>query len=405
MAKLLIIADDLTGAMDSGVQLAKQGVSTVVVPRPENMDRQWDCETMVVNTDTRHAHHEAASEAVRLAVANGRKHGARCFYKKVDSTLRGNIGSELEALLRASGEQRLVFVPAFPRQGRTTRGGRQYAHGVELQHTEYAGDPLNPIRTSDVGERIREQSTLPVHNITAAELASAGLNARDGIYVVDCTSDRGLQQICKALRARSWRTALAGSAGFAECLADLLELATGPPPDTRFEWPWRMLVVNGSLNPAAARQILRAQECGFEIVRIEPELLADTALSTKWDGIVAKVQARMHGHVILTTTAPAAPPSYAASWNMADKLGQLAARVIGQAGFAVLMVIGGDTLAGVTRALQCRSIIPLTEMLPGVALSKCTGQSGEIFLISKAGGFCSDDVLPVICEWLRRVPK
>ena len=114
MPRLLIIADDLTGAMDTGAQLAKQSGGTVVLPDVEGLERCGHCEAAVVNTETRHATPEAAAEAVTSAVRMGRSLGVTHFYKKTDSTLRGNVGIELQAVLSASGARRLVFVPSFP---------------------------------------------------------------------------------------------------------------------------------------------------------------------------------------------------------------------------------------------------------------------------------------------------
>lgn len=402
MAKLLIIADDLTGAIDSGVQLAKRGVTTVVVPALQDLDRKWECETLVVNTETRHASPASAANAVTRATAIGRNHGVSYFYKKTDSTLRGNIGSELEALLRIVGQERLVFVPAFPRLGRTTREGRQYVNGVELQETEYARDPLNPIQTGNVGELIRQQSDVEVHNVTAAELTAPATCENRGIYVVDCSTEQELQEISAALRKRGWHKTLAGSGGFADHLTGLLELSAGLPCATGRRLPERMLVVNGSLNPAAARQLAHAESAGFSVIRFNADLLRDESQAAGWDNVIGAVQEQTASQVVLTPTPPAQALGDQAMREIADTLGRLAATAMERAGYRLLMVIGGDTLAGVTRALQCRSIIPMAEIEAGIALSRCETKSGDVFVVSKAGGFGTDDVLPRIREWVRR---
>jgi len=82
MTKLLIIADDLTGAADTGVQLAKRGVSTLVLPSVTDFPDAWQYETVVVNTESRHASPGIAEEAVTAAVQIGRMHGVPHFYKK-----------------------------------------------------------------------------------------------------------------------------------------------------------------------------------------------------------------------------------------------------------------------------------------------------------------------------------
>ena len=123
MIQLVVFADDFTGAVDTGVQFSKQGISTLVT-----LDRSLDiaestAEVLIVDVESRHVSPQEAYQRVYSLVKKAQQMGVRNFYKKTDSTLRGNIGSELSALLDASGEDVLVFVPAFPKLQRTTHNG------------------------------------------------------------------------------------------------------------------------------------------------------------------------------------------------------------------------------------------------------------------------------------------
>ena len=107
MVELMIIADDFTGALDSGVHFAEKGIRTRVIVSMEN-DRSWEecllsgeTTVLVVDAETRHASPEQAGRKVSAIVSDGRKAGIPYIYKKTDSALRGNIGSELEAALKA----------------------------------------------------------------------------------------------------------------------------------------------------------------------------------------------------------------------------------------------------------------------------------------------------------------
>lgn len=79
------------------------------------------------------------------------------IYKKTDSALRGNIGAELGALLRASGEQALPFLPAYPQIGRCTREGVHYIDGQPVAQSVFGIDPFEPVRHSRVADLIGVQ--------------------------------------------------------------------------------------------------------------------------------------------------------------------------------------------------------------------------------------------------------
>ena len=178
MIRLLIIADDLTGALDSGVKLAEAGIPTEVRISPgcpDSPDEEFEASTLtlVVDTQTRHLPAGEAYARVESLVHWARKKGIRLFYKKTDSTLRGNLGVEMAALMNAGGGGPLVFAPAFPALGRTTEGGRQYVNGVPLEDTVFARDLLNPVRTGSVREILRQGVDLDVREVEPSGLAAA----------------------------------------------------------------------------------------------------------------------------------------------------------------------------------------------------------------------------------------
>ncbi len=115
MILLLIIADDFTGALDTGVQFAAHGVSTRVIVDPEVDFSAYHDSVLVIDTETRHLAAGEAFDIVARLTRKAREAGIRYIYKKTDSALRGNIGAELAAVLTASGCKSLPFLPRFPR--------------------------------------------------------------------------------------------------------------------------------------------------------------------------------------------------------------------------------------------------------------------------------------------------
>src|SRR5262245_65518721 len=105
MVELLVIADDLTGACDTGAQFGGQGIPTLVTMDVDyEFDRRDDGYPVIVaSTESRHLSAAEAATRVETLVRRARAAGVERFYKKTDSPLRGPIGAELQAMLRASG--------------------------------------------------------------------------------------------------------------------------------------------------------------------------------------------------------------------------------------------------------------------------------------------------------------
>jgi len=139
-----IIADDLTGAMDSSGYFASRGLSTVVILDP-NFSSSAD--VVVINTNSRADDSSIASEKVRQAARNL---AGRLVYKKIDSTLRGNLGAELEAVIKELACEKAIVAPAFPAVDRTTVDGILLVGGVKVTETQFAHDPISPVGESHI---------------------------------------------------------------------------------------------------------------------------------------------------------------------------------------------------------------------------------------------------------------
>lgn len=159
--KIAIIADDLTGANDSSVQFVTHGMRAFVAVPGVQFNNIASCEVLVVDTESRDIEPQKALKKIYKVTQEIYKLNPNItFYKKVDSTLRGNIGSELEALSLAYNPQFIIFAPAFIEGGRTTLNGIQYLYGKKLEDTELANVPKSPVDCSYIPEIIARQSKL-----------------------------------------------------------------------------------------------------------------------------------------------------------------------------------------------------------------------------------------------------
>src|SRR5919199_5928769 len=138
-----VVADDLTGAADSGVQLARSGYRTAVAFRGASIPPTEDLDAVAADTDSRPL--PAGFAAKRVLEAGRAVRDARIVYKKIDSTLRGQVPAELAAALKATGREKAIVAPAFPSAGRTTRGGVLLVYDEPVHETDLAHDPRTPV--------------------------------------------------------------------------------------------------------------------------------------------------------------------------------------------------------------------------------------------------------------------
>ena len=412
MLKLLVIADDLTGANDTGVQFAKKGIPIFVITgttgEPQTLPRNY--QVVVVNTESRHLGPDEAARRVRRVVEQGRGASVTHFYKKTDSSLRGNIGSELEALMVASGCRVLPFIPAFPKLKRTTRDGFQYVDERPLHETAFAKDPLEPIVDSYIPGIIKRQTRIQTRIVRASEFsvpASVKFD-EEGIYVLDGTNEAELQQAGELLKRNDLLKATAGSAGFAEYLPDLLgfERRAFVSPSKG----GRMLVVSRSVNEVSLKQLSHAEAHGFAAVTLSPEVLvreegAQSALAREAITRIIELDQQQREVILRSSEKSEDLEIYLERGRrsgldlkqthllIAKNMGEIASQVLERTSFRLLTVFGGDTLVAVARALGWCGLLPQDEILPGVVVSRVSGSTDELLLVSKAGGFGPEDVL------------
>src|SRR4051812_45218340 len=142
-----IIADDLTGAADTAAQFARAGWNTELQLR----SMASAAEAIAVTTDSRALAPADASAAAASAVSNLQQMGITQLYKKIDSTLRGQVRAEVHGTMTGwSPRARAVVCPAFPAAGRLVLGGHLHVNGVRVSETAIADDPVTPVTESHI---------------------------------------------------------------------------------------------------------------------------------------------------------------------------------------------------------------------------------------------------------------
>ena len=295
MPELFIAADDLTGALDTGVKLAQQGISVRVVNGIENMSTCAE-DVLVANLDTRHLSRDEAYYMTFSACEDALILGARCIYIKTDSGLRGNIGAALEAAARAV-EHKVIFAPAYPALRRRTEDGVVMIGDVPVTQSVFGKDPLNPVRHDQILDIIAEQTSLDVSlngdagadslpyidieelNTEEEMLEYANAERRD-IEKEQVFADKHkiLGRILRRMGKNNRVKVYAGCAGFAAVLGTLLGLKPSEPQRAKIELP--LIVLSASLSQINFEQMRAGENSGlycypfYDVLKREPDLEA-----------------------------------------------------------------------------------------------------------------------------------
>lgn len=407
MVELLIMADDFTGALDAGVQLAKKGIGTLVTvfaslnaPVPEGV------QVISVDLETRHVSPSKAYDRVLSAAAFVKEQSIEHVYKKIDSTLRGNIGAELSALIDAFNGRPVALIPAYPAAGRTTMGGYQLVDGVHLDKTQFASDILNPVTDSYIPHIISSGCD---KRVVLANTESVMAEDRNTIYVLDAETDAQLAYIGKSLKANGFSGLLSGCAGFAEYLpelfdirADVVENNISVESNVSVD-KGNILIVSGSVNHVSTEQCEYAFEQGVPGVMLTS---AQKSINGYWDSqegendiVDYARQCKSAGAFIIGcgtgsvhSGGPALLPGVTGEF-VAGQISMAVEKLVSKADVSVLVIFGGDTAAAIMSRLGVSGIIPVTELMPGIVLSRFAAGSKQMCMVTKAGGFGSPDTI------------
>ena len=409
-----MVADDLTGAADTALAFWDHGLAAAIVLGPlasQSMAPRAtsDARVVAVDTATRSLPPAAAGRAVATTVAALRRGGITRFYKKIDSTLRGNCGAEIEAMLAACGASIAVVCPAFPVQGRTVVDGRVQVHGQDLMATPIAIDARDGAASSRVAEVLGRQTRLPIMEARGPD--ELGQLVRRGIVVVDAATDADLARWVDRVGLDTdvlW----VGSAGLAGALARAT-VTRHPRPVRRVavaaapSGVWHpVVVVVGSLHAASRGQmaalltlprttlvschstgIVRGQvsidesvERCVGIVRAGRHCVLSTSASEETQRELAEL-GRMDGH----------GPGWAGA-RIAAWLGAVTAAVLqAERGLERVICTGGDTARAALLHLGAPGLKVVGAVAPGVPIGRTT--DSRLYVVTKAGGFGGQDTL------------
>lgn len=410
--KLGCIADDLTGATDLALMLAREGlrtIQTIGVPQAALDLSEADAVVVALKSRTNPAQ-EAIEQSLAGAKALKQAGAQHLFFKycsTFDSTEEGNIGPVTEALLAFTESDFTLACPAFPANGRTVYMGHLFVNGVPLHESSMKDHPLTPMRDSNLVRVLQRQTRLSV-GLVSYEDVEAGPDAIRAaferekaagrqIVIVDALNDAHLRAIGLAAADLPLITGGSGVAMGLPAAYRRAERSTMPAPSTGFDAPaGRNIILAGSCSSATRGQVKAALEGGIPALRLDALDLASGAMSAQTALEWLKAQPA-NGPVLIYSTAT--PDEVQA---VQSKLGRMnageiventlaeIAKALPGLGFTRLIVAGGETSGAVVNALDVDALAIGPEIDPGVPWTRSLAGI-DLALALKSGNFGASD--------------
>ncbi|HET7580277.1 MAG TPA: four-carbon acid sugar kinase family protein [Bacillales bacterium] len=426
--KIGMIADDLTGAGDSGIQFAVKGLETILIFNGGAINDAMVADVTVMNTESRGMTGEEAYQNVYEAAALMKDSGIQHLYKKMDSTLRGNWEWEIKAVADVFQPDFVIIAPAFPKMGRVTVNGRQFLNGNPIEETEMRNDPKTPVLESDMAKMLASQTGRPVQTITVRELRKQGRPFQDKLktfkqnginwLVFDAVRDEDLRTIANQMSKTNERLIWAGSAGLAEYLPEALQLNSHQKLQDKAALKSSVLIVAGSMSETTKKQIQALSvDPDIQTIEIDPQTIfldeqfvkvkqkvvnnACKLISSGKDIVLYSGCSDRQKQQVFQIGAAKGFTKNEISNRISGQLGFLAKEIAERQSIRNFVVTGGDTARSVFHFMGYTAMKLVREIEPGMPHGQIIG-TNSANVVTKAGAFGSELSLIHAVKYLRR---
>lgn len=399
MLQILIVADDLSGAADCGIACVGAGLNTIVVLG--NTNRKVHADVLSIDADTRGIDQEAAAKETGRLIEKHLRFEKTLLFKKLDSTLRGNVATELAAALASKRHQNphvaravAVVAPAFPASGRTTVNGQQLLRGRPAHEAKLPGEHIacnsNLLVILESAGMSSTLLRLKVIRSGSNSLRTAmiELGKSFDVLLCDAETDQDLSTIALASVGLGHSTVWAGSAGLAYHLpraAGLVGTSTSVCKQPLASGP--TLFVIGSLSSASQQQ---AQELSNSkdiiTIAIPPKILLDeTRSADALDHKLGFQRAVESNSDVVLMLASEYQVETAPGRMLTNALANMTARYADT--FGALVATGGETARSVLQAWGVTRLRLVRELETGLPFSVTESWTRRLPVVTKAGSF------------------
>lgn len=427
-----IIADDLTGANDTALQFKLNGADTTILLNNEIKEKQSSLsQTWAISTESRNVSPQEAFERVKQATQLFVEEiNPDFFYKKIDSTVRGNIAVETLSMLEVIGWDAAVIMPAFPQEGRVTVGGYHLLKGVPIERTEMARDPHSPITESHLPTLLKSQLGEKLESLVGnielkTILDGAGpilmalnklISEGKKLIIADSTTTTDLEQIVLAMQKSNYEILPVGTAAAAKVLSN----EWFPPNEEEEVLPIKLpslpkFIVSGSATQITANQIDKLERNeDYEENLLPIELDLNTILNGVQESLVERIVSNLgNDNIVLVHTSnllinfdgfsddtmEADLTKAGLASSITDFLAELTKRVL-EKKKAILITLGGETSYKCCNAINANQLKLIDEVLPAIALSK--NVNSDQWIVTKSGNLGGVNTLIEILRYFEK---
>lgn len=419
--KILIIADDFTGANDTGVQFSKRHLKCIVITNKEFIGKSFDkCNVLVIDTESRFDDKETAYKKTYETGNLVKAENIKYVYKKIDSTFRGNIGAEISGIMDSLEINHAIIVPALPSNYRTTKDGSVYVKGVLLADTEIANDPINPVRESYIPKIISNQTDKKTGVINYKDVLSGKQNLSDKvqqlirngiqIIVIDALEKEDIDLIASVITTIKEKVLFVGTAGLAEYLPKYLDIKREKKIN---------VVIAGSVSEVTRKQVDYAKaKSNITLIEVEIGKLFSEERHQEKDRIIRiiKESSQKGDDIIIRSASSKAIVAESfenglklgldratISKTVATFLGEISKYIIQEIKINGILFTGGDIAIKATQCLNVTGTVIQDEILPGIPFGHFVEeQYKNIIVVTKAGGFGNEDAILQVLNFLNK---
>lgn len=442
MPRIGAVADDLTGATTTGVLLARSKARTAVFfnEKAAQQDKNVsDLDAILVSSNSRPLPGNEAYDKVFSATKALKEMGVEFFSKRIDTTLRGGVGVEIDAMMDCIGNDVVaVVVPTMPQSRRFLVGGYSIIDGVALVNTPVAQDVRTPVHECYIPKLLNGQSRRNVGNVTLEHVLH-GMGAvqrelkkvrQEGaeIIVVDAVTIEDIEVIAQACVNLRWNVLAVDPGPFTTKLAYVRELVgTESPniPEKTLDGTGKtVLIAAGSATPVTKRQMeVLCEDERHVRISVEPRALidggaaavqevnktVDAAMKLLTEGTPRAIlmETALHGE-LLNLREEDEKRGYAEGMS-AERinagLGTIVAGILERAGrerIAGIYTTGGDTMVNVCFQLGVQCLEVVDYVIAQTDVGRMVGKYQGMPIIGKGGLTGNDHIALDIVDRLFR---
>jgi uncharacterized protein YgbK (DUF1537 family) len=435
------VADDLTGATTTGVLLARSKARTAVffnVEAAMNVESMEDLDAIIISSNSRPLPANEAYDKVKEATVALKNMGVKYFQKRIDTTMRGGIGVEIDAMLdQLSDDAVAVVVPAMPQSRRILVGGYSVIDGVALINTPVAQDVRTPVKENYIPRLLAGQTRRKVGLVTMDKVLAADGTLKDAlkeqrengcqVIVVDAITLEDVENIAQACIALNWDVVSVDPGPFTSKLAYHRSLIgieePNLPPETE-EPNKTVLIAAGSATPVTKKQMeVLCEDKRHVRISVEPipliegGELANKEVEKAVQKAVELLQSEKQPRALLFETAlhgsllnldeEDSKRHYAGGMSanrINSGLGMIVEQVLAKVGkdkIAGLYTTGGDTMVNVCYQLGVECLEVLDYVIPQTDIGRLIGSEYSGLPVVGKGGLTGNDT--TACDIVSRL--